>query len=100
MLFRSQENIAYPSGLCAERTAIFAANANYPNANIVSIAIAAQDKNGFTKLPVSPCGACRQVLIESENRFKKNIVIYLYGEEYIIKIDNAKLLLPLTFKME
>ena len=60
----NQENAAYPSGTCAERTAVFFANANYPDQTIIAIAVAAHHNGGFTKDVVTPCGACRQVLWE------------------------------------
>ncbi|HAZ03233.1 MAG TPA: cytidine deaminase, partial [Marinilabiliales bacterium] len=69
----NQENAAYPSGLCAERVAIFYANSKYPNVPVLAIAICAFNKNGILKTPVPPCGSCRQVLLESEIRFKTPI---------------------------
>lgn len=95
----NQENIAYPSGLCAERVAIFAANAQFTNQTITAIAIAAFTEGDFTLNPISPCGACRQVLAESETRFQQNIDILLYGEKEIYLIKKAALLLPISFKM-
>lgn len=96
----NQENVAYPSGMCAERTAMFYANSQYPEKKVLAIAIAAKDKNGFTKEPVTPCGSCRQVLLETENRFSHDIIFYLYGEDYIYKIEGTKNLLPLSFGNE
>ena len=58
----NQENAAFPSSLCAERTTLFAAQANYPTQPVETIAIAARNDNGFLKAPISPCGACRQVM--------------------------------------
>ena len=60
----NQENIAYPSGLCAERTAMFYAHAQYPDAGIIAIAIAARQDGDLCETPASPCGACRQVMAE------------------------------------
>ena len=60
----NQENAAFPSGLCAERSAIFGAQSNYPDQPILTLAIAARNGNGFLKSPISPCGACRQVMRE------------------------------------
>lgn len=94
----NQENAAYPSGLCAERIAIFHANAEYPETAVEAIAIAAcNDKGEFTENPCSPCGACRQVLLETENRYNKAIKIILYGEKVIYELSSAKDLLPIGF---
>ncbi|MCU4156098.1 cytidine deaminase [Carboxylicivirga sp. A043] len=93
----NQENAAYPSGLCAERTAIFYANAQYPDSPVVSIAIIARNKNGVLDNPVAPCGACRQVMLETELRFKKAYDILLVGHSSIQKIKSSKDLLPLSF---
>lgn len=94
----NQENVAYPSGMCAERIAMFAANAGYPDSAPIALAIAACKNGIFTDKPVTPCGACRQVLIESEKRFGRSIQILLYGTEEIILIDNVADLLPLSFE--
>lgn len=96
----NQENAASPSGTCAERTAIFYANSKYPKTGVSAIAIAAKDSKGFTAKPITPCGSCRQVLLETEMRFNKEITFYLYGEEYIYKIEGTRNLLPLSFGNE
>jgi len=97
----NQENVAYPSGLCAERVAIFAAGAQYPGVPIKAIAITAKSKSFKVNEPVSPCGACRQVLAEYENRYGSNIRLILQGEEGRIHItDSVKTLLPLMFNTE
>ena len=93
----NQENAAYPSGLCAERTAIFAANAQHPKNKIVALAIAASNKDGLTQQPVSPCGACRQVILEVEARYQQPIRILLYGTEAVYVVDSVRDLLPLQF---
>lgn len=93
----NQENIAYPSGLCAERTAMFSANSQYPDSAPVAIAIAAFNNGAFTEQPITPCGACRQVLIESEQRFHHQIEVLLYGEKQILLVKNISSLLPLSF---
>ncbi|MDX2444990.1 MAG: cytidine deaminase [Bacteroidales bacterium] len=93
----NQENAAYPSGLCAERVALFYANSKYPDQKVKIIAIAAKGKNGFTKEPVSPCGSCRQVMIESEERFQAPIKLILIGEDKIRVLLNVTQLLPLGF---
>ena len=93
----NQENAAYPSGLCAERVAMFYANAQYPNTPVMALAIAAFTNGEFLTSPVTPCGSCRQVLIETEDRFDKNITIMLYGTEFVYLLENVKQLLPLRF---
>ena len=93
----NQENAAYPSGLCAERTVLFYANSQYPNQPITMMAIAARSEKGFTEIPITPCGACRQVLAETERRFEQSIRILLYGETETIIIDGVKDLLPFLF---
>lgn len=93
----NQENIAYPSGLCAERTALFYAQSQYPDSAPLVLAVAAYTKGRFTEASISPCGACRQVLLEAENRYKKSLRILLYGEEGISLIESVKDLLPLAF---
>jgi len=94
----NQENSAYPSGLCAERVAMFYANAQYPEVPVKTIAIAAFTNGNFLSTPVTPCGSCRQVLLETEMRFEKDITILLYGTEEIYLIENVRQLLPLCFE--
>lgn len=94
----NQENAAYPSGLCAERVAIFSAGANYPDFAIDAIAVCCVTESANGK-PFSPCGACRQVLGEYENRSKKPMRIILGGMRGSIYIINSvKDLLPLSFE--
>lgn len=94
----NQENAAYPVGLCAERSAIFAAGAQYPDVPVRMIAIAARTPEGeLQDEPVSPCGSCRQVLIETETRFCQEVRILLYGRNRIYVIDGIKQLMPLSF---
>jgi len=93
----NQENAAYPSGLCAERTALFYANAQYPNLAVKAIAIAAYNKGRFTNDVCSPCGSCRQVLVEVENRYGTPVEIIMYGEDRIYEVDSIRDLLPLSF---
>jgi len=98
VLGSNQENAAYPSGLCAERTAIFYAGANYPDAKIVKMAISAASDTNPTLAPIPPCGACRQSIAEYEFRQDYPIEIYFMGEKgSIYKSDSLKNLLPLTF---
>lgn len=94
----NQENAAYPSGLCAERTAIFAAGAQYPDVPVEVLAIAARGTDGeLTDEPTGPCGPCRQVVIETEKRSKRKIKILLYGRRHIYVIDGIGQLMPLSF---
>ena len=94
----NQENVAFPSGLCAERTALFYANAQYPEVPVKALAIVARDSSGkVTQAPISPCGACRQVMLETENRFEKPMQILLASAEEVIVVERASALLPLAF---
>lgn len=93
----NQENAAFPSGLCAERTAIFAAQANDPEQPIVALAIAARNDHGFTQEPVTPCGSCRQVMLEIEDRYQSPVKILLYGTRGIYVLKSTKDLMPLCF---
>ena len=94
----NQENAAYPSGLCAERVAIFHAGAVYPQAKIVKIAITAGSTTSITTKPIPPCGACRQSIFEYEFRQEVPIEIYFMGETgEIYKSDSIQNLLPLSF---
>ena len=97
MIGANQENAAFPSGLCAERSAIFAAQSQHPESAIVALAIAARNEEGMMATPVSPCGACRQVILEMEDRYQCDVKILLYGTEGIYVIPNVKTLLPLHF---
>ena len=91
----NQENAAYPSGLCAERTTLFAANAQYPDQPVLALAIAARKGNRFMSTPISPCGACRQVISGVEDRFGHPVRILLYGTEGIYECNGIDALLPL-----
>lgn len=94
----NQENAAYPSGICAERTTLFWANSQYPDKAVLTLAIAARIETGELAQPIPPCGACRQVILETEKRYGKVIKIILYGakECYLIE-DGIKALMPLSF---
>lgn len=94
----NQENSAYPSGLCAERVAMFYANAQYPDVPVKTLAIVAHTNGEFLTSPVTPCGSCRQVLLETETRYEQDITILLYGTENTYLIENVKQLLPLCFE--
>lgn len=94
----NQENSAYPSGICAERTTMFYANSRYPDLKVKCICIAARGTDGnFTSRPISPCGACRQVLSESEDRSQSPIKVLLYGTDGTYTINSVKDLLPVSF---
>ena len=94
----NQENAAYPSGLCAERVAIYYAAAKYPNIPILKIVITAKSNLKKVERPVAPCGACRQTIAEYEIKQDKNIAILFMGETgKIIKSSSLKNLLPLGF---
>ena len=83
----NQENAAYPSGLCAERTALFTAGHAHPGKAVTALAIAARNDKGYTAQPITPCGACRQVLAETEQRGGRPIRYILYGTEGTMIID-------------
>lgn len=93
----NQENAAYPSGLCAERTTLFYANSQHPDQPVVTLAIAARTEKDFIDMPIPPCGACRQVILETEKRYKQPIRILLYGKKCIYEVRSISDLLPLSF---
>lgn len=94
----NQENAAYPSGLCAERTTLFWANSQYPQEPVEMLAIAAKNAQGELELPITPCGACRQVMLETEKRFGNKMKIILYGTRQCYVIDDGvRALMPLSF---
>lgn len=93
----NQENAAYPSGMCAERTTLFYANSQYPNQPVLTLAIAARTEKDFIDHPIPPCGACRQVMLETEIRYDHPFRILLYGKEEIYVINRVGDILPLSF---
>ncbi len=98
VLGSNQENAAYPSGLCAERVAIFHSNAIYPNAKVIKMAISAASDVNETKSPTPPCGACRQSISEYEFKQDTPIEIFFMGESgEVYKSDSIRNLLPLSF---
>ena len=98
ILGSNQENAAFPSGLCAERVAIYHAGSVYPNAKIVKMAISAASDSNTTDAPIPPCGACRQSIAEYEFKQETPIEIYFMGEiGAIYKSDSLKNLLPFAF---
>lgn len=97
----NQENAAYPSGLCAERVAVFAAGAHNPDVKIKAIAIAAYAGKKTEPQAVSPCGDCRQVMAEYEHRYKSGIRLIMQSDNgKIIVLDNVKSLLPFMFNAD
>lgn len=98
ILGSNQENAAYPSGLCAERTAIFYAGSMYPESKILKMAITAASDTNQTKAPIPPCGSCRQSIAEYEIKQETPIEIYFMGEiGEVYKSASLKNLLPFTF---
>lgn len=98
ILGSNQENAAYPSGLCAERTAIFYAGSAYPEAKILKMAITAASDTNQTKAPIPPCGSCRQSIAEYEIKQDTPIEIYFMGEiGEVYKSASLKNLLPFMF---
>ncbi len=93
----NQENAAYPSGLCAERTAMFAAGAAYPDHAIVSLALVGGPNGTICEVPASPCGSCRQVMAEYQAKGGKNLSILMIGTEKIYKFEKVDDVLPLIF---
>ena len=93
----NQENAAFPSGLCAERSAIFAAQSQQPQQAITALAISARNDRGFLQRPITPCGACRQVVLEMEDRYQRPVRLLLDGTSSVYEIKSIKDLLPLSF---
>lgn len=98
VLGSNQENAAYPSGLCAERVAVFQTGAIYPEAKILKMAISAASDTNKTTIPIPPCGACRQSISEYEFKQEYPIEIYFMGESGEVYLSKSiSNLLPLTF---
>jgi len=93
----NQENAAFPSGLCAERTAMFAAGARYPDKAMKSIAIAGGVYGRLTDNPATPCGACRQVMAQYQTKSASPLSILMIGAKRIWKFDRVDDILPLVF---
>ena len=94
----NQENAAFSVTICAERSAIFAAQAQHPELPIRAIAIAARNDEGYTNNPISPCGSCRQAMVEIENRYGQPLHILLYGKGAVYVMDSVKNIMPLSFQ--
>ena len=92
----NQENAAF-SGICGERSAFYNAGANYPGVDVTVVAIAARDDKGFVDEPCSPCGLCRQAMLEFEKNSKHPITVLLVGEKCIYRLPSVASLLPLCF---
>lgn len=93
----NQENASSSMTICAERNAIFHAQHLHPGQPIMSIAIAARSEQGFTSFPIPPCGACRQVMLEVEDRYAQPIRLLLFGTNGVHVVDTVKALLPIQF---
>ena len=93
----NQENAAYPSGLCAERTAMFWASANYPDVAFDTLAIAGADHGVLCESPASPCGACRQVMAEYQKKYGRPLKTIWVGSKRIRKFENVDDILPFIF---
>lgn len=93
----NQENAAYPSGLCAERTAMFYANAHYPDKAMTAIAIAASQNGILCEEPATPCGQCRQVMAEYQTKGGQPMSIILVGSKVVYKFDRVECVLPFIF---
>lgn len=93
----NQENAAYPSGLCAERVALFWAGSQFPDSAVKTMVIVSLKEGELVSRVVAPCGACRQVISETSHRYKKHFSLLLVGKEGILKVDDANDLLPLSF---
>ena len=96
----NQENAAYPSGLCAERVALFAAHAQNPNMAPTQLAIAVHRNNEVAELPTPPCGSCLQVIAELEHKFDQPIEIILYGRKKVLIAKSVEAFLPLYFNKD
>ena len=96
----NQENIAYPSGLCAERTALFSAHANYPDNKVVSIALTSSQNGLLLATPPFPCGACRQVMVQTQTRNGSPLRIIIGGSDKVFVFNSVESLLPFIFASE
>lgn len=93
----NQENAAFTSGTCAERSVLYYAGANYPGVAIKRLAIAAYTNGDFVATPISPCGHCRQAILEYETISRKPIEIVLCGKDEVYVLKSIKDLMPLSF---
>jgi cytidine deaminase len=94
----NQENVAYPSGMCAERVALFYASSRFPDIQVQAIAIVAFSDDFVVEGPVTPCGSCRQVMAETEMRFQNKIKLIMQGDYSKIYVaDEVNQILPMMF---
>lgn len=93
----NQENAAFPSGLCAERTAMFSAGATWPDKAMVSLALAGGVMGRLAKSPATPCGACRQVMAQYQTKGGRPMSVIMVGDGIILKFDRVDDILPLIF---
>lgn len=93
----NQENAAFPSGLCAERTAMFAASSRYPDKKMLSIAIAGGVHGRLSGNPATPCGACRQVMAQYQTKAGSDVSVLMVADGKILKFDKVDDILPLIF---
>ena len=93
----NQENAAFPSGLCAERTAMFAAGAKYPDKDMLSLALAGGIYGRLTEEPATPCGACRQVMAQYQAKSGKSMSVIMIGAKKVWKFEKVDDILPLIF---
>ena len=96
----NQENAAYPSGLCAERVAVFYSQSAFPDQSIKAISISAFNNGNRTQEPIFPCGSCRQVLLENEQIHNSKITLIFSGAGKILVVNSASDLLPLNFNAD
>jgi len=96
----NQENMAYPSGMCAERTAMFAAGAQYPDERMEAIAIVASSGGVMTEIPVAACGQCRQTMSEYTRKGGKPIEVLMIGSKRIYKLADSNMMLPFIGNFE
>lgn len=93
----NQENAAYPSGLCAERTALFYAGAQYPDDPVTALAVVAFKEDGSQATVAAPCGSCRQVILESATRYEHPFRVLLAGPRDVLIVEDCRDLLPIGF---
>lgn len=93
----NQENAAFPSGLCAERVALFSAKSAFPDVEVETVVICASKNGDILDQPITPCGGCRQVFSETFSRQERSIRLVMYGLKSILIIDDISLLMPFSF---
>lgn len=93
----NQENAAYPSGLCAERTTLFYTGANFPDDSVEALVVTAMRQDDLYAAVAAPCGACRQVLLETADRQGHSFPVYLAGPDSVKIVGDCRQLLPINF---